>query len=127
MFLRYDGKLYFSDGEFHSMYCDWNNDNDWYTDTVMFCHGAKGELLHLNKYDRFEVVPDAAAEAETRAAIAECFTPFKSGYCDPTHGGSEHFTNWRFMKGGRVTDGTEEDRQKAIDTELAYVLKWWKR
>lgn len=53
------GKLWKSDGKFHTLTCDWNHDGDIYTDTVMFLHELDGNgLMQIYEYDfsDFEMV-----------------------------------------------------------------------
>ena len=53
------GNLWKSDGKFHTLTCDWNNDGDVYTDTVMFLHELDGNgFMQIYEYDfsDFEIV-----------------------------------------------------------------------
>lgn len=53
------GKVWKSDGKFHTMTCDWNCDGDIYTDRVMFLHELDGNgLAEIHEYDFefFEII-----------------------------------------------------------------------
>ena len=104
--------------------CDWNNDGDIYTDTILNLRELDGNgywSIHEDDLNMFELVPESEVKDYLLRVLNDYYIDCGDYWCNPAYGKDYlHYGDRSFIAGGFCV--YDNGRQAAIDKEMDYIF-----